>query len=239
MSLPGAYRTEDGVILPAVTTEEMRELDAIATEETGPNLFQMMENAGRNLAGVVLEELQGSDASPSVVVLAGTGCNGGGGICAARHLANRGLDVTLCVSHPDRLSGVPAEQRATYGHSSGAVVDAAYLASLEAEIIIDALIGYSLADAPRSEVHDMIAWAVDQRARFGARIVSLDLPSGIDGSTGEAPGAHICADTTLALGLPKSGLHPRGEISPVCAGRLRLGDIGVPSGLYARFGSPA
>lgn len=238
MSLPGAYRTEDGIIVPAVTTEEMRELDAIATGETGPNLFQMMENAGRNLAEVVIAELRGSESSPSVVVLAGTGGNGGGGICAARHLANRGLDVTLCVSHPERLQGVPEAQRLIYGHTSGAAVDTAHLPSLHAEVVVDALIGYSLEDAPKAEVRDMINWAADQRTRFGARVVSLDLPSGVDATTGEAPGAHICADTTLTLALPKTGLHPSGELAPSCAGDVRLGDIGLPSGLYARFGSP-
>jgi len=238
MSLPGAYRTEDGIILPAVTTEEMRELDAIATDETGPNLFQMMENAGRNLAEVVIDELKERDDRPAVVVLAGTGGNGGGGICAARHLANRGLDVTLCVSHPERLSGVPEAQRLIYGHTSGAAVDTAHLPSLQAEIVVDALIGYSLEDAPKAEARDMINWAVDQRTRFGARVVSLDLPSGVDATTGEAPGAYIRADTTLTLALPKTGLHPQGELANACAGKIRLGDIGLPSGLYARFGSP-
>ena len=58
-------------------------------QETGPNLFQMMENAGRNLAEMALERLGGDWQEARVVVLAGTGGNGGGGITAAHHLANR------------------------------------------------------------------------------------------------------------------------------------------------------
>jgi len=82
------FRTDRGVLVPAVTTEQMREVDRIAVEETGPNLYQMMENAGRNLTAVALEMLGDGSTESRILVLAGTGGNGGGGICAARHLAN-------------------------------------------------------------------------------------------------------------------------------------------------------
>lgn len=238
MSLAGAYRTEDGTILPAITTEEMRELDVIATDETGPVLLQMMENAGRNLAEVILAELPEDGTDAAIVVLAGTGGNGGGGICAARHLANRGLDVTLCVSRPEDLQEVPARQRMIYGNTSGAVVDVENLASLGADVVVDAIIGYSLQEAPHGPEADMIQWACDQRARSDARIVSLDVPSGVDATTGDAPGSVVHAHTTLTLALPKTGLHPSTSADAEMIGTVKLGDIGLPSGLYARFGSP-
>lgn len=238
MSLPGAYRTADGSTLPAITTEEMRELDDIAIEETGPNLYQMMENAGRGLAEVVLAELERLPESGPIVVLAGTGGNGGGGICAARHLANRGLDVTVAVSRPDAMHEATAWQRSIFGSTSGAVVEVAYLRSLRARIIVDAVIGYSLLDAPNGAAGEMLQWAVEQRSTFGARVVSLDVPSGIDATSGDAPGKHVRADVTFALGLPKTGLHPSVGIDASVVGELKLGDLGLPSGLYARFGSP-
>jgi len=68
---------------------KMREVDRVAMDETGPNLFQMMENAGRNLAELAFEKIGEGWRNAKIVVLAGTGGNGGGGICAARHLANR------------------------------------------------------------------------------------------------------------------------------------------------------
>jgi hypothetical protein len=75
----------------------MREVDPVAAEETGPNLFQMMENAGRGLALAALEMLPRAPDGPTVVV-AGVGGNGGGGIAAASQLANRDFDVLVTVT---------------------------------------------------------------------------------------------------------------------------------------------
>jgi NAD(P)H-hydrate epimerase len=86
----------------------MREIDRIAIEETGPNLFQMMENAGRNMALQAIDVLGPTWRERHVVVLADAGGNGGGGICAARHLANRRADVTLVLAAPLRADSVPA-----------------------------------------------------------------------------------------------------------------------------------
>lgn len=82
------FRTSDGLRVAAVTTDQMREIDRVATEGTGPNLYQMMENAGRNLAELCRERLGPTWMHEHIVVLAGTGGNGGGGICAARHLGD-------------------------------------------------------------------------------------------------------------------------------------------------------
>src|SRR5215813_10687352 len=98
------FETDQGILVPAVTAEEMREVDRVAVEETGPNLYQMMENAGRNLATLALEILGGYSNRCRILVLAGTGGNGGGGICAARHLANRGVPVVLSLAEAHRLS---------------------------------------------------------------------------------------------------------------------------------------
>src|SRR5215469_15771025 len=87
------FITEDGIEVPAVDTDQMREVDRIAVEETGPNLYQMMENAGRNLASLAIEVMGKEWQKAKILVLAGTGGNGGGGICAARHLANRNSTV--------------------------------------------------------------------------------------------------------------------------------------------------
>ena len=109
-----SFLSESGLVVPAVTTEQMREVDRVAIEGVGPNLYQMMENAGRNLASLCVEMLGEGWTTAPVVVLAGTGGNGGGGICAARHLASHGGQVTPVVSHVARLAGVPAEQLALF-----------------------------------------------------------------------------------------------------------------------------
>ncbi len=87
------FYSHEGIAVPAVTTEQMIEIDRIAMEETGPNLWQMMENAGRNLALFTIECLGVNWRKAKIAILAGTGGNGGGGICAARHLANRNMKM--------------------------------------------------------------------------------------------------------------------------------------------------
>jgi len=116
------FLTDTGITISAVTTEQMIEVDRVAVKETGPNLFQMMENAGRNLALQAIASLQGSCEgwqTANIVVLAGSGGNGGGGICAARHLANRGMNVRLCLSSPDRLKEVSQWQHHIFQSTPG------------------------------------------------------------------------------------------------------------------------
>lgn len=221
-----AFVTAAGADVPAVSADQMREIDRIAIEETGPNLFQMMENAGRNLALQALDLLGDRWGEARVVVLAGSGGNGGGAICAARHLANRDVDVALAVAEPDRLTGVPASQRTIFRSTRGREIDAPALSDHRPDLIIDGLIGYGLREVPRGRVAELITWA----NTTGARILALDVPSGLDATNGETLGVCIRAHTTLTLALPKSGLG--GETT----GDIWLADIGIPWGAYERAG---
>ena len=222
------FLTDKGKAVPAVTMEQMRELDRIAMEETGPNLFQMMENAGANLAALAIEELGEDGERASVLVLAGPGGNGGGGLCAARHLANHGFSVTVCLSDAHRMGPVPAEQLRIFRHTAGREIPQADLAVFHPQLVLDALIGYSLRGPPRGAAAELIRWANG----CAAPIVALDLPSGLDATSGEAPGDAIRARTTMTLALPKTGLF----VAQV--GRLLLADIGIPEGAYRRLGVP-
>ncbi len=221
------FVTDGGVAVPAVTTAQMREVDRVAIEETGPNLFQMMENAGRDLAATVLAHLGGEATRRMVLVLAGTGGNGGGGIVAARHLANRGVAVNLMIPDDSKLSDVPRAQFETFRHSGGDVV--AELPAATPHVVIDALIGYSLVGAPRGTAADMIGLVADLSSR-GAWVISLDIPSGMDATTGARPGPVVAPNVTLTLALPKTGLVAEG------AGSLLLGDLGIPAATYRRSG---
>jgi NAD(P)H-hydrate epimerase len=130
----------DGIPVPSVTAEEMREIDRIAVEETGPNLLQMMENAGRSLTELALARLPPGPRR-TLVILAGGGGNGGGGICAARHLANRGHQVLLCLADPGRLSTAAGAQQAIFRHTQGREVRIGELEGLRPDLVLDALIG--------------------------------------------------------------------------------------------------
>lgn len=218
------FVTDTGIEVLAVTADQMRELDRIATEETGPNLFQMMENAGRNLAWLAMQVLGKGCESSKVLVLAGSGGNGSGGICAARHLANHGVYAELCLAEPERLSEIAQWQRKIFRSSGGVEVDRAELNSHHPDLIIDALIGYGLSWAPREPVAQLIHWANSRPTP----VISLDLPSGLDATTGQAPGAVIHAGWTLTLALPKTGLDRTENLS--------LGDVGIPAEAYRRLG---
>jgi NAD(P)H-hydrate epimerase len=203
----------------------MREVDRIAIEETGPALLQMMENAGANLAALAIERLSPGWRKARVLVLAGRGGNGGGGLCAARHLANRGLDVIACIADPDRLHPATALQRRILAVAGGSEIGAADLDGFRADLVVDALLGYSLVGAPRGHAAELVAWTSGQTAP----VVSLDLPSGVDATTGAAPGAAIRANWTLTLALPKPG------VASHLAGELFLADIGIPAPVLRRL----
>lgn len=224
------FLTDTDIVVPAITTAQMVEVDRVAIEETGPNLFQMMENAGRHLACQAIELLGDTWQETPIVVLAGTGGNGGGGICAARHLANRGAQVKLCLTAPERLREVPKWQFHIFQSTPGQTVSMDDLPNLAQSLaqplglIIDALIGYSLQAAPRGAARDLIQWANAETVP----ILSLDVPSGVDSTTGETPGVHIRPRQTLTLALPKTGLLP------TKTGDLWLADLGIPAGTYGR-----
>ncbi len=224
--MPGCTFVDDmGRDILAVNAAEMLEVDRIAINETGPNLHQMMENAGRNLAEMVSEMLGPDWASSHVVVLAGTGGNGGGGITAGRHLMNHGGRVSVVITQPERLGDVPSDQLDLFRNAGGTLSPDP---PETADLIIDAVIGYSLRGAPEDRALSFIEHA----NRSPAPVVSLDIPSGLDATTGRAPGAVVVADTTMTLALPKIGLCAD------VAGDLVLADIGITAATYRRLGKP-
>jgi NAD(P)H-hydrate epimerase len=204
----------------------MATIDRIAASETGPNLFQMMENAGRNLAEHVIDMLGRDIVGRRIVILAGTGGNGGGGICAARHLANHGATLSLAITSSGRLREISAFQLNLYRAAGGRLIHFSKFDAEPFDIIIDALIGYSLTGSPKGLTNELIDWANES----DADVVSLDIPSGVDATTGHAPGRFVRADTTIALALPKKGL------SNPAAGDIMLTDIGIPKLAFERAG---
>lgn len=204
--------------VPTISTSQMREVDRIMIEELGIDLRRMMEHAGRNLAWLARERFE----PDSVLILAGTGGNGGGGLVAARHLANRGLEVVVTLA-ADSLAEVPAEQ-------------AEILAAMEvtfserppdADLVLDAMIGYSLDGDPKGRVAELIEWANHQPSP----VLALDAPSGLDTTTGLIGDPCIRATATMTLAAPKSGL----VLAPTVVGELYLADIGVPGSVYGAF----
>lgn len=210
------FLTESGIRVPNVTVEQMKEIDRISVEETGPNLFQMMENAGRNLTELTMKVL-GKKPNKEILVLAGKGGNGGGGICAARHLSNKRYSVKVCVSDEEKLKVETEYQYHVLKSTNAEIISIDQLKNEKPDLIIDAIIGYSLNDEPKGKELALIMWANEQLAIK----ISLDVPSGVNATTGETSKHYIKPDITLTLALPKTGLLPD------LTGELYLGDIGI------------
>lgn len=189
-------------------------------EDLHIELVQMMENAGSNLARFVLERF----APASVEVLAGSGGNGGGGLTAARHLANRGVAVSVVLAK-DVLSPTADHQRDILsrmhvpisGEPSGA------------DVAVDALIGYTLVGDPRGRTAELVEYLNER----GGPVVSLDTPSGLDVTTGRAGNPCVSATATLTLAAPKVGLLGSAQV-----GELYLADISVPPFVYGDKAMP-
>ncbi len=164
--------------------------------------------------------------------MVGSGGNGGGGMVAARHLANWGCEVRVFLGGPrERLkpvSGLQArilEKMAIPLNAEGGLADTPW-----ADVILDALIGYSLSGPPRGRPRDLI----EELNRGGSGVLSLDLPSGLDATSGEVASPTVRADVTLTLVLPKTGLlAPQAQAH---VGDLYLADISVPPSLYRSSG---
>jgi NAD(P)H-hydrate epimerase len=216
-----AFPTVELDALPAVTAAQMRAVDRLMIEELGIDLPRMMENAGASLATLAIHAFE----PRSVCVLVGRGGNGGGGLVAARHLANRGVGVTVVPSGDvAEFAPVPRQQLDILRRMSLDVVDE----PARADLVVDALIGYSLHGSPRGRAAELIRWANGT----GDPVMALDVPSGLDATTGEASEPCVRATATMTLALPKTGLRS----APDRVGRLYLADISVPPLVWSGIG---
>ena len=220
------------IALPVLSGEQVREMKRLLVESYGITPLQTMENAGRNLALVAKEMLDGDLADRPIVVLAGRGGNGGGGLAAARHLLNWGAWVQVLCSHPaDEVADAAAQQLHTL-HAMGAPIAWAEEGweLPPCDLVVDAIMGVGLRGEPEGKARDLIQLANSSMAP----ILSLDLPSGVDGERGDVFVPHILAAATLTLALPRQGVLVT-EARAAC-GDLYLGDVGVPLALYEELG---
>lgn len=218
------FYTPEGTPVPAVDAAEMREVDRVAVEEVGLPLLSMMENAGRTLAWHV----RATREDERVVVLAGDGGNGGGGLACARHLVNRGVQVRIVLDRPpEALSGAAATQVGILDAASVPVASGpdALESSDDSRLVVDALVGYGLEGDLRGTARSLVE-AVNGSP---GPAVSLDVPSGVDATSGAVLGVAVDPDRTVTLALPKTGLDPT-------MADLYLADIGIPPAVYERTG---
>lgn len=237
VSKPGIVG-ETNRAIPAVTVEDMREVDRMAIEKFGVELAQMMENAGRHLASLARKVLRTAEGK-NISVLVGKGNNGGGGLVAARHLSNWGGEVAVILSRgPAELGTTTGRQLETVREMGLHILrpsDRGFLGRArklmeQCDLVLDAIIGYGLTGSPRGTAASLIRTANEA----STPVLALDVPSGLDATSGEVGRPCIRASWTLTLALPKTGLLKAGVERVV--GELFLADIGIPRQVYEKLG---
>ena len=226
-------RPETGPDLGDLTSEDVARLDAAALE-CGVITLQLMEIAGWQVARCAWRHLGRHQSN--VAVIAGYGNNGGDGLVSARYLATWGCAVRVLVLGDDaRVTGIIRDHVASARACDVDVVvsaDASVADSLldGAALALDALLGTGLRSAPR----DPQATAIRALNESGRPILSVDVPSGLDATTGEAFDPTVRATLTCTLTAMKRGL--RTEEAAGYAGTVWVADIGMPAAAWARAG---
>ncbi len=214
--------------MKVVTGAEMREIDRRAIEDYGIAGSVLMENAGRGASDAVEDFIKGRSIE-RVLIIAGKGNNGGDGFVVARHLVNRGLNSTVLLAGEKSSVGGDAGINLDILLKMGISVieagdDVLSFKSLieDSDLIIDALLGTGL----NQDVRGVYREIIDLINASDAPVVSLDVPSGLNATTGYPMGVAVEADMTVTFCLPKAGLitYPGADY----AEELVLADIGTP-----------
>ncbi|WP_421865525.1 NAD(P)H-hydrate dehydratase [Parvibaculum sp.] len=206
-----------------LTVEEMGRADAL-TIKGGTAGLTLMENAGRAAADAIVARFPQGPVS----VLCGPGNNGGDGFVVARLLAERGWSVTLFLVGPrEKLKGDAA---AAADRWPGAVHPLTADAGKGASLVVDAIFGAGLA----RDVDGPAADAIRRIGEAGTPVIAVDIPTGIDGNTGQARGAAFTAALTVTFFRPKPGhlLLP----GRLLCGELVVADIGIKPEVLAEIG---
>jgi NAD(P)H-hydrate epimerase len=214
--------------LELLTNAEMAQADRLAVAAGVPSLT-LMENAGRAVAA---EATRMAPGGTRVVVLCGPGNNGGDGFVAARLLARDGYDVRvgLCGAR-NALRGDAAQMAARWG---GPVADAREIDVAASDLIIDALFGAGLS-RPLDGAAARLLGRIESEAA-GVPVLSVDVPSGLDGTTGMAAGPVVLASRTVTFFRRKPG-HLLMPGRALC-GEVVLSDIGIPGSVLNEIAPP-
>lgn len=212
--------------MKVLTAAEMREADRITVERGIPSLV-LMENAARCVVEA-LEKGFAPLAAQRIAVICGKGNNGGDGLAIARLLLLAGCDVTaVLAADAAELAGDAAANLAMLDAAGGSVVHEIPARLRHATLVIDALLGTGLAGPAREPY---ARWIAEINAGFSrARIVAVDIPSGMASDSGTSAGPYVRADLTVTFAAPKPGL----VLPPNCdaVGELVTGSIGTPPDL--------
>jgi NAD(P)H-hydrate epimerase len=212
-----------------LTAGEMAEADRISIEEFGISVLTLMENAGWAVARLARKMLGRTVGGKKVCVMVGRGNNGGDGLVAARCLHNWGADVLVVLGgERGELRDVPAGQLAIVDKIGVRVAGSEERFS-DSALLIDALLGYGAKGDPREPAAGLIRRANSS----GIPILAVDVPSGLDATSGAVGDPCIQARATVTFVLPKTGFLNPAARKPT--GKLYLADISMPGLVYRKY----
>jgi ADP-dependent NAD(P)H-hydrate dehydratase / NAD(P)H-hydrate epimerase len=208
--------------VPLIAAAAMRRADAQAGEEYGIEPIQLMEVAGWQVARFVDRYLDGSRGK-RIMVVAGSGNNGGDALVAARFLQQRGAMVAALVVPSVDLKSLTARHTRTVRRLGIPTADWPAALDSGADLLLDGLLGTGV----RLPLRDPAPALIQAMNAAGIPIVAIDIPSGVDAEGGAEPGVAVRATATLTLAAPKAGLARYPD-----AGRVFVADIGLPAALF-------
>lgn len=195
----------------------------MALERYGIEALQLMEIAGWQVARFVEAFLEGV-AGKRVLVVAGSGNNGGDALCAARFLSLRGASVSASIVPPRDSGSLAAHHGRTLQALGIALEDAASGLDQNVDVILDGLFGTGI----RPPLRPPAPLIIEAIKASRAPVVAIDVPSGMDADDGTGASEAVRADATVTLAAPKAGL-----MLTTNAGRIFLADIGMPLELFS------
>lgn len=221
---------------PVATTAQMRDCDRITIEEFGLPGVVLMESASRAVATKARELLGGEAKGRRVTIICGKGNNGGDGLAVARHLRGWGAEVAVFLAgRIDALQDDPqlnAQLLLKCGVTISEVTGSMEIPPFawDCDLVVDALLGTGFS----GPVGGLYADLIDAVSRARKPVLAVDIPSGVNGDSGQVAGAAVKARATVTFGLLKPGLLiPPGRD---LAGVVEVADIGIPSSVVERQG---
>ncbi|NOR50278.1 MAG: NAD(P)H-hydrate dehydratase [Desulfuromonadales bacterium] len=219
--------------MKVLTAAQMQAVDRRTIDEIGIPGVVLMENAGRGVAEAIIERFSPA-GPPRALILAGKGNNGGDGYVIARHLLNKGWDVkTLVLAEREAIKGDAALNLKALENSGGQIdfiadnetQKTSLAAAGKLTVLIDALFGTGLT----KPVHGLYLQAIEWLNQQPVPVIAVDIPSGVDASTGRVLGTAVNATLTVSFAFPKVGQvsYPGAGF----AGELVTVDIGIPESL--------
>lgn len=201
-----------------VNSQEMKAIDSYSIQKIGIPSLVLMERAALSVVDVMRDGINREDR---ILIISGTGNNGGDGIAVGRILHQLGYYVDILITGDQNTATKEFKEQLAIAYNIGIDIFNQH-SKMEYNIIVDAIFGIGLSKDVTGIYKDIIEWVNES----SAKVYSIDIPSGIHADTGKVMNVAIKADETITFGFYKIGIimHPGAEY----AGKVTLSDIGFP-----------